>query len=123
MWENLININQPLINLLECGIDVFDVRLVLDYFVAHHVHDNFCHTTGRSVARSLKDNVLHFATAQVFYTLFTQYPGYGIGHITFTAAIGTYDGGYSVPCEDYFGVVGEGFEAGDFQPLKFEHAR
>ena len=54
--------------------------------------------------------------------LLAKHPGNRVRDIALTAAVGTDDGGNTVPCKDYFGVVGEGFEAGDFEALKFEHA-
>jgi hypothetical protein len=57
----------------------------------------------------------------VFDALFAEDPGNRVGNVAFAAAIWANDGGDSVSGEDYFGVVGEGFEAGDFQALQFEH--
>ena len=76
---------------------------------------------GWTVARALEDDVFHLAAAQVFNPLLAQNPGNRVGDVALAAAVRADDGGYSVSCEDYFGVVGEGFEAGDFQALEFEH--
>src|SRR5205085_9872061 len=100
----------------------FDIWLGFDYLVADHVHDDFGHATRRTIARSLKDDVFHLAAAQMFDPLLAQNPGNRVGHVALTAAIWADDGGNSVSSEDYFGVVGEGFEAGDFQALEFEHS-
>ena len=89
--------------------------------VADQVHHDFRHTTCGPVARSLKDDVFHLAAAQVLDTLLAQNPRNRVSNVAFAAAVRADDGGYSVSCEDYFGVVGEGFEAGDFQALEFEH--
>ena len=89
--------------------------------IAHQMHDDFGHTAGLAVARTLEDDVFHLAAAQVLNPLLAQNPGDRVGDVALTAAVRADDGGYSVSCEDYFGVVGEGFEAGDFQALEFEH--
>jgi hypothetical protein len=57
----------------------------------------------------------------VFDALLAQNPGNRVGNIALAAAVGADDGGDSVSCEDYFGVVGEGFKPSDFQTLEFEH--
>ena len=85
------------------------------------MHDDFRHAAGSTVARALEDNVLHLAAAQVLDALLAEDPGDGVGNITFAAAVRANDGGDSVSCEDYFGVVGEGFEASNFKALEFEH--
>ena len=89
--------------------------------IAHQMHHDFGHATWLAVARALEDDVFHLAAAQMLNPLLAQNPCDGVGNVAFAAAVRAYDGGYSVSCEDYFGVVGEGFEAGDFQALEFEH--
>ena len=54
--------------------------------------------------------------------LFAEDPGDRVSHVALAAAVRTNDGGDSVPSEDYFGVVGEGFEPSDFQAFEFEHS-
>ena len=54
--------------------------------------------------------------------LLAEDPGDSVGNVTLAAAVRANDGGDSVSSEDYFGVVGEGFKAGDFQALEFEHS-
>src|SRR5687768_13174105 len=115
------NVDQPIVNLLERGIDVLDVRLDFLNLVAHQVHYDFSHATRRTIARALKDDVFHLAAAQVLHTLLAQNPGNRVGHVALAAAVGANDGGDSISCEDYFGVVGEGFKPGDFKTLEFEH--
>jgi len=112
--QNVVEINNTVVDLFESRIDVFDVRLRLDYFVAHQVHHDFGHPTRLPVAWALEYHVLHLAAAQVFYALFTQHPRDRVGDVALTAAIRADDGSDSVSSEDDFGVVGEGFEAGDF---------
>src|SRR5690242_6403900 len=85
------------------------------------MHHDFGHATRRPVACALKDNVLHFAAAQVLHALLAQHPGNRVRDVALTAAVWANDGGDSIPSEDYFGVVGEGFKPGDFQTLEFEH--
>src|SRR6185369_3328313 len=120
--ENLVDIYEPVVDLFQRRIDVFDVWLDLVDLIANEVHHDFGHAAWLPVARALKDDVFHLAAAQVLHALLAQNPGNRIGDVAFTAAVRTDDGGYPVSCEDYFGVVGEGFEAGDFQALEFEHS-
>ena len=87
-------------------------------FVAHHVHDDFGHAARLTVARALKDDVLHLAAAQVLDALLAQNPGDRVGNVALAAAVWPDDGGYSVSCEENFGVVREGFEAGDFEAFE-----
>ena len=91
-------------------------------FIAHHVHDDFGHAARLAVARALEDDVFHLAAAQVLNALLAQNPGNRVGNVALAAAVGPDNGGNSVPCEEYFGVVREGFEASDLQALEFEHS-
>ena len=118
-----VNVYDLVVEQFKRGIDVFNVRLVLNGFIAHHVHDDFCHATRLSVSRTLEDDVLHGATAQMFDALLAQNPGYGIRDVALAAAVGSDDGGYSVTSEEYFGVVREGFETGNLEAFQFEHAK
>jgi hypothetical protein len=86
------------------------------------VHDHFRHAARRPVARALEDDVFHLAAAQVLNALLAEDPCDGVGNVALTAAVRTNDGSDSVSSEDYFGVVGEGFKASDFQALEFEHS-
>src|SRR5687768_9396629 len=112
--QNTIDINKLIVDLFEGGIDILNVWFRFDNFITYEVHHDLSHSAGWSIAGTLEDNVLHFSAAKVFYALFTQHPGDGVGHIALSAAIWADNGGYSVSCEDYFGVVGEGLKAGDF---------
>ena len=120
--KDLIEIDQPVVDSFESGIDVFDVWFSFDGLVTNHVHDDFGHAAWGTIARSLEDDVFHLAAAEMLYPLFAQNPGNRVGHVALTAAIWADDGGNSVSSKDYFGVVGEGFEASDFQALEFEHS-
>src|SRR5690349_10043786 len=91
-------------------------------FIANQVHNDFSHATGRSISRTLEDDILHFAATEVLYALFTQNPGDGVSDVAFAATIWSDDGGDPISGEDYLCVVGEGFKTGNFQALKFEHA-
>ena len=95
---------------------------LLDDLVPNHVHDHFGHAAGWAIARALKDDVLHSAAAQVFDTLLAQDPGDGVGDIALAAAVWPDDGGNSVTSEENFGIVREGFEAGNLEAFEFEHA-
>ena len=90
-------------------------------FVAHHVHDDFGHAAGLAISRALKDHVLHCAAAQMLDALLAENPGDRIGDVALAAAVWPDDGGNSVTCEENFGVVREGFEAGNFEAFQFEH--
>ena len=70
---------------------------------------------GWTIARALKDDVLHLAAAQMLYALLAQNPGDRIGNVALAAAIRPDDAGDSVTGEDDFSVVREGFKAGDFE--------
>src|SRR5690349_22976062 len=85
------------------------------------MHHHFGHATRRTIARALKDDVLHFAATQMLHALLAEHPRDRVSYVALAAAVRTNDGGDSISCEDYFGVVGEGFKPGDFQTLEFEH--
>jgi hypothetical protein len=53
--------------------------------------------------------------------LLSEDPRNRVGYVALAAAVWANDGGDPVSCEDYFGVVGEGFKPSDFQTLEFEH--
>jgi len=78
------------------------------------VHNHFGHPASGSVARTLKDDILHLRTTQVLNPLLAENPGDGIGNVAFTAAIGPDDGSYAIPSKEYFGVISEGLESSDF---------
>src|SRR6185369_6877248 len=105
----------------ERRVDVFDVGLDLVDFVADHVHDDFRHAARRTIARALEDDVLHLAAAQMLNALLAEDPCDRVGNIALAAAIRANDGGDSVSGEEYFGIVGEGFEPGNFEAFEFEH--
>ena len=99
--------------LFERGINILNIRLVLDGLVSDHVQDDFGHAAGLTVARALKDDILHLSAAQVLDSLLAQHPGDCVRNVTFAAAIRAYDRSDAVACEDNFRVIGEGFESGD----------
>ena len=86
---------------------------MLDSLVTQQMEYYFGHAAGWPVLGPLKDDVLHLRAAQVFDLLLAQHPGNGVGDVALAAAVRADDGGDSVPCKDYLGVVGEGFETGD----------
>jgi hypothetical protein len=85
------------------------------------VHHHFGHSTRRTVTRALEDHVLHLAATKMLNPLLSEDPRNRVGYVALAAAVWANDGGDSIPCEDYFSVVGEGFKPGDFQTLEFEH--
>jgi hypothetical protein len=71
------------------------------------MHDHFGHATRLPVARALKDNVLHLATAKMLNALLAEDPRNRVSYVALAAAVWANDGGDSISCEDYFSVVGE----------------
>src|SRR5882724_9648218 len=120
---NDIDVDNLFVDLLEGGINVLDIGFVLDYFVAHHVHDDFGHAAGGAIARALKDHIFHLAATQMLNALFPENPGYGVGDIALAAAVWPDNAGNAVTCEENFCVIREGFEAGNLEAFQFEHAR
>src|SRR6185437_8306919 len=118
-----VNVYYLIVQELERGVDIFNVRFVLNGFVSHHVHDDFRHATGGSIPRALKDDVLHGPAAQMFYPLLAQNPRYGVRNIALATAVRSDNGCNSVTCEEYFGVVREGFKTGNLEAFQFEHAK
>src|SRR6185437_14856356 len=110
------------IDLFECRIDILNVRLVFDCFVAHHVQHDFRHTARLTIARALKDHVLHLAAAQVLHPLFAQNPGDSVGHVALAAAVRPDNRSYPVTSEAKVSMVREGLESCDFETLKLEHS-
>ena len=104
-----------LIDLFQGGINVFDVRLVFDDFIAFKVQNNFGHSTRRAIARALKDHVLHLATAQMFDALLPQNPGDRVGHIALAAAVRSDNSSYAVTSEDEVSMIRKGLEARNFE--------
>src|SRR5206468_4571902 len=104
-----------LVYLLKRRIDVCNVRLVFDDFVALKMQHNFRHATGGPVARTLKDDVFHFGAAQMLYPLFAQNPGDGVGDVALAATIRPDNRSYPVTGEDEVSVVRKGLEARDFE--------
>jgi hypothetical protein len=51
------------------------------------VHDDFGHAARRTIARALKDDVLHLAAAQVLNALLAEDPRDRIGNVALAAAI------------------------------------
>ena len=65
---------------------------------------------GLSYFRAGEDDILHGGAPQLLDSLFSQNPANRIRNITFTAAVRTYNTGYSVmKLKSYF--VGKGFES------------
>ena len=116
-----IDVHEAIVDLLQRRIDIFNVRLGCIDFVSDQVHDDFRHAAGRTITRALEDDVFHLAAAQVLNALLAEDPGNRVRDVALTAAVRTDDSGDSVSCEDYFSVIGEGFEPSDFQALQFEH--
>src|SRR5688500_13222253 len=87
------------------------------------MQDNFSHTVRLAISRALKDDVLHFAAAQVLDPLLAQNPGNSVSDVALAAAVWTNDGCYAFACEEDFSVVRKGFESGYFEAFQFEHAR
>jgi hypothetical protein len=114
-------LDELVVEFLEPGIDIVDIRFRRIDFISDQVHDDFSHAAGGTITRALKDDVFHLAAAQVLNALLAEDPGNRVCDVTLAAAVWAYDGGDSVSSEDYFGVVGEGFEPSDFQALQFEH--
>src|SRR5262249_10822144 len=85
------------------------------------MHHDFSHPTWWTIARALKDHIFHFAAPQMLHALLAEDPRDRVSYVAFAAAVRANDGGDSISCEDYFGVVGEGFKPSDFQRLEFEH--
>ena len=81
------------------------------------------HAARLAISRTLEDDILHRAAAQVFDPLFAEDPGYCIRDIAFAAAIRPDNGSNAVTCEENLGVVREGFETGNLEAFQFEHAR
>ena len=79
------------------------------------------HWTGGQWAGNIAP-LLILATPQVFDALLAEDPRDCVGHVALAATVGANDGCDSVSSEDYFGVIGEGLEASDFQALQFEHS-
>ena len=96
---------------------------MLNSLVAQHVHDDFSHATWFAVSRALEDHILHGAAAQMLDALLAQDPGDGVRDIALATAVGSDNGGNSLPSEEYFGVVREGFETGNLEAFQFEHAK
>ena len=110
------------VEFFERRVYVVNVRLFFERLVAHHVEHDLRHPRRQAVLRALEDNVLHLAAAKVLDLLLAQDPRDCVGDVRLAAAVGADNHGDAVACEDEFCVVGEGFEAGDFEALEFEHA-
>src|SRR5688572_13642034 len=94
--ENRIDVHQPIVDLLQRRIDIFNVRFGRIDLVSDQVHDDFGHATRRTIAGALEDDVFHLAAAQVLNALLTEDPRNGISDVTFAAAVRANDGGDSV---------------------------
>jgi hypothetical protein len=88
---------------------------VFDELVSQQVQNDFRHSAGLAVARSLKDHVLHFGAAQMLDTLLAQNPGDGVGNIALAAAIWAHNAGYAVTSEDEVSMIRKGLKARDFE--------
>ena len=104
-----------LIDLFQSGIDVFDVRFVFDDFIALQVENNFGHSTRQTVARALKDHVLHLAAAQMLDALLAQNPRDCVGHVALAAAVRSDNSSYAVTSEDEVSMIREGLKARNFE--------
>src|SRR6266699_2600810 len=85
------------------------------------MQDDFSHPAGRTIARALKDDIFHFAAAQMLYALLAQDPGNSVGNIALAAAVRSDNARDSLTGEDEVSVVREGLEARDFEASKLEH--
>ena len=103
-----------IVDLFKDFIDLFNVWLAFADLVAHQVQDDFRHSAGRPVARSLKDHVFHLRAAQMLDTLLAEDPGDGVGHVALAAPVRPDDGGYSVTGKDEVSMVRKGLKARDF---------
>ena len=80
---------------------------------------DFGHAHGFTGARAVEDDIEHGVAAEGFGGHFAEDPFDGVDDVGFAAAVGADDAGDAV-VEDEFGVVGEGFEAGEFEAGEFQ---
>src|SRR5688572_9769351 len=109
------------IDLLERRIDVLDIGLVFGGFVPLQVEHDFRHAAGLPIARALKDDIFHLATAQVLDALLAQNPGDRVGNVALAAAVRPDNCSYAVAGKAKVSMVRKGLESRDFETLKLEH--
>ena len=85
------------------------------------MQNNLGHPARRSIARALKNDILHFRAPQMLDALFAQNPGNRIGNVALAAAVWANNGGYTFTGKDEVGVIREGLEARNFETSKLEH--
>ena len=79
---------------------------------------DFGHAHGFAGGGAVEDDVEHGVAAEGFGGHFAEDPLDGIDDVGLAAAVGADDGGDAV-IEEEFGVIGEGFEAGEFEFSEF----
>ena len=116
-----LKLDNAIVDLFERLIDLFDVGFAFYILVADKMQHDFGHATRCPVARTLKDHVFHFRSAEMFDALLAQHPGDCVGHVAFATTVRTDNRSYAITSEDEVSMIRKGLEARDFQTSELEH--